>query len=241
MKIHFISIIIFLFNLLITGCSDLSIDNVSEGTLTIESPGIIPLKIGNTWQYKIYEYANDTSYFNREYEISISENNLLILNGEETNTFNFNFMHALRNEIRPVDWYYSNSNEGLRFYGGKTSSETYKCNWLRLKYPCTINDSWDFLFLYGYSDGSIGEISNQIITCIDTNRSFITPLQTFECFVYSYNDEEDHGDYKMRYEINEFYKPFVGLIGINIYYFDTSTDEKFLLYQYRLNYTNVSY
>lgn len=142
------SIIIIISALLISSCKK---DNgITEGINSEVIPNgkdnkILPLSVGNTWNYKEYEYQDDKLLTERDVKLEVLSKVNIDYNGEkleavklkETRVFSDDNVSELyfliRNENDTIYWYGHSLSDNDNYYFNKT---------IYIKYPIQVGENW---------------------------------------------------------------------------------------------------
>jgi hypothetical protein len=166
--------IIIICALLIISCKkDKGITEVinSEIVSNGKANDILPLTVGNTWNYKEYEYHNDKLLIERDVKLEVLSEVVINYNGEkleafklkETRYFSENnigeLYFLLRNENDTIYWYGHAVSDNNRYYFNKT---------IYIKYPIQVGENW--IMNHGdYQDIFNCESVNDIVTINNIN------------------------------------------------------------------------
>jgi hypothetical protein len=188
----------FLLKLLGVTILTIFISNCSEGTIepSINDDVILPLALGNTWEYICYQYPISNPD-------SISQSMKLISIIDSVYTINGKKWYGLRtyNPESPEAGMYiqlRNVREGLRFLDNPYNFAEI----LYFKYPTVINESiiWD-----NYKTDRI-----DTTVTISINSETTVPAGKFTCIHYQRNGDDD-----------EYYCPNIGQIKSSIKFINT--------------------
>ena len=167
--------------ILVSNCTDGTIDPSNSDDV------ILPLALGNTWEYKCYQYPVSNPD-------SITQSITLLTIVDSAYTFNGKKWYGLKtyNPDRPEAWMYiivRNVSEGLRFLDNPYNFAEI----LYYKYPTAVSESiiWD-----NYKTDRIDTTVTKSISSEVT-----VPAGKFSCIHYQRNGEDD-----------EYYCPNIGQI-----------------------------
>jgi hypothetical protein len=186
---------------------------------------LLPSAIGNYWKYSMKVYTSFTD------SVTYSIVDTLTVNYEDKNYKVF--IAKYDNEGSDPNWLYWNGPDGLYSMGGLTRTDTVIYPVLQFKYPVSQGETWEVPRMVYNLYGKEFYIKDTITyTCIDTNFLYITPLDTFQTYVYMFKirpaeDVQDKEIYKC------YYTPSIGLIAKTIGYEEPHS--KIFLYEYCLH------
>lgn len=190
-----------LFNMLFFGCNN----SESVKPTPVDTSVILPLKIGNSWHYKSYEYDTTgklTDTWNIYYQVIdqfyVGYN--LVSKMKITNDLTNDTMYL----------FYFNKADGC--YWGFYDSSVFK-SVLYYKYPGKAGDIWKLRY------GSVKIIS--------INETFTCPAGSFNCYKYDMNPEDSTS------RNFDFLAPGIGLVG-NLFYNNNLNYGKVELISYSL-------
>ena len=150
---------IVLFSVLLLGVLIVSCSNNNGTGPSNNNELILPLTLGNEWQY----VAPESDSVNTILKVIDSQN--LNYNDEDISVFSLNWIEE--NYIDTLLIF--NKDDGLYYL-----SPNFDNDWLFLKYPVNVDDFW-------YNPFEEGPIK-----CLSTNQSVGTPAGNFNCFVYGF-------------------------------------------------------
>ncbi len=195
-----------------------SCNNIEPEEIVIhetENNGLVPLKVGNYWKYKVDWLKEDGSfsYAGWPYEAKITGQILSSLAQNDRPRYKRVYVNKFGN-VDPFEWFYRNEEDGLYLMGGKNTNDSAFVKLLYLKYPVKKGETWLYtdLFFDVYEEKYILDEPIQY-TCIDTAAIFDTPLGSFKCIVY-YCREEIASDVSAEHDVYSYYAPNIGLVGI---------------------------
>ncbi len=218
--------IFLLLGILAVSCSDNGNDPIFDG------PFIIPLSNGNYWTYNVYSVNPETGEEStpRQFTITCETIPDNVNNYNPNEVFVTNYIHAGIGTPN-VKYMVSNKQNGLHILGSLWDSNINYYDYLKLKFPVLKDETWDIYFS-AYDDTTR-------ITCSGMDVEYQTPMGDFSCIQYHYEYINNPGDYYEHYSIDEFYKPGLGLVGVNKYLYEPSSHEKQIRIRYKLVETNV--
>jgi hypothetical protein len=205
--------------LMLNSCKD-------ESTNTNETPKkIIPLKIGYTWSY--YHYLSDDAgnITKDTIQALISDSRKFSIEGTDYQAYFWK--EYLKDSIEPYAFcLIAPTSDGVYNLGSDSDTNSIQISHLWLKYPCSVNDSWNCVYYYySYSDKQFFKDSCKI-SCINTNKEITIPLGTFRCYQFQYLLSFKNPNDTKTYE---YYAPGVGLIKYERYYNDIKIEERLLI------------
>lgn len=200
-KIAFINLLlIYLF--LLHSCKEDEIlnDNLDEET-QIDTLEIFPLKLGNSWTYKLNVYPKDDSVDTyRETTLKVVTNTTF----DEKKYFNIQVDGNLESNL------YINQGDGHYFFNSKLSPNN---DILAFKYPCQVGDSWERMenqFVYGNKSFSV-------VNSLNTKIS--VPYGEFECIEYINEKSTFFSSKDTLYILEKSYlKPGLGPVNLSTYH-----------------------
>jgi hypothetical protein len=131
--------------------------------------GLIPLKSGNNWTYKIYRSNIEVG------TITLTVGDYITING--SNGFKFSSGNYPFNETFIVD----NDNDGnFVTIGGYSDNDTLISESIRYKKDAAKGDSWAYQEL-SYNEGGIFEKTDIEVLCISADTIINTPKGDFKC------------------------------------------------------------
>ncbi len=156
-------------------CSDMGDINIDQ------SAGLIPLKIGNHWEYADSIFYGSGSVGVYHYTWSIVGRQRIFWPGESKAGDSIEvYVFRWSDSTHSADSFYRNSLEGLIRYLGKydpTGQEGLRT--LLLKYPLHPGDTWQ---------ENQGDYYN-LLTCISTDTTILTQWRGFHCYQVRYSSE----------------------------------------------------
>jgi hypothetical protein len=141
--------------------------------------GIIPLSIGNYWELKhdiIHENLSNHSFF---------------YTGIITDSLKVKYQFAFYTvAIKNSNWLYWNGEDGLYLMGGVDIQDTLVTKILRYKYPSKPGEIWQTANIkFNQSNQKFYIEEPFTIRCVTIDSSYYTPLGTFNCVVYHFEQE----------------------------------------------------
>jgi len=166
---------------------------------------LMPAKTGNYWQYRLWTYFH-TSYDTVTYSIT---SRLSIVH--EDTTYNC-FTARWDNITSDANWVYCNQKDGLYRMGGYDADDTLIEPVLEFKYPVDEGETWQVPRMVYHPLAKFYIKDTLTYTCIDTNFTYITPLDTFNTIVYMFRLSQ--GDDVSALEVHyNYFCPEIGLVG----------------------------
>ena len=147
----------------------------NDDTSTSDKNGLIPLKTGNYWTYKVYtsEALDDTS--------SSTIGNYVSMNGYH------GFLTAPGNDSYHVTFLTDNDNAGNYVsVGAYSDHDTLMSPSVMFKKNAVEGESWGFKEIY-YNDGGFFFSADIVMHCMKTDTIINTSAGDFNCFVYRYS------------------------------------------------------
>ena len=148
---------------------------------------ILPLAIGNYWEFIDSTFSNDTLFVVDTSKVGITGKLDIEYQGNNYEVFYWNWFDMNTNPPQPVPrkWLIRNEPDGLWEYGMLNDTDTLLLQNLTMKFPANIGDSWPIM-AYIITDTSISVGDTLMMECIDTDQEYITQSGTFQCYVYRY-------------------------------------------------------
>lgn len=173
---------------------------------------IFPLKIGNSWTYKLNVYPKDDSVDTyREYTMKVVKNTSF----NEKNYFSIEVDGNLEGNL------YINKEDG-HFFLNSRISQNYDI--LAYKFPCSVNDSWERLenqFVYR---------NKSISTVKSLNSKISVPYGEVECIEYDNEKKSFFSTNDTLYILEKSYlKPGLGVVNISTFH-KINFDGEYALY-----------
>jgi hypothetical protein len=208
----------------VTTCKkDFSATNTST---KIESDVLIPLKVGNYWNYEATYYSSTDSV-----RYAVKERLTVHYEGHHYEAF-----FAAYNNANPNPrWLYWNGADGLYSMGGLSETDTMIFPVLQFKYPVEKGETWEVSrMVYNLVEQRFYIKDTLTYTCIDNDSSIVTPSATFQTVAYMFKVSQ--GDDVLLKEKHFFYyAPRIGLIKHEIKNESgTLIKAKMVLYSYYL-------
>jgi len=152
-----------------------------------QSDVIVPLAVGNYWEFADSTIIEDTLIFIDTSMVGITGKQNIEYQSNNYEVFYWNGFDMNTNppEPQPMKWLIRNQSDGLWEYGMLNDTDTLLLQNLTLKFPANIGDSWPIM-AYVITDTSISVGDTLTMECIDTDQEYITPAGTFNCYVYQY-------------------------------------------------------
>jgi len=220
-----ISILLIILSNLISCNRDTGGPGNSDDCLQYGEDALLPSEIGNYWKYSMKVYTSFTD------SVTYSIVETLTVNHEDRNYKLF--IAKYDNEGSEPNWLYWNGPDGLYSMGGLTKTDTMIYPVLQFKYPVSQGETWEVpRMVYNFYGKEFYIKDTTTYTCVDTNYSYITPLDTFQTYVYMFKRRpaEDVQDKEI---YNYYYTPSIGLIAKTIGYEEVHS--KIFLYEYCLH------
>lgn len=150
---------------------------------------ICPLYVGAAWKYIDSTFTSSGVFSSRDSSmLAIIGKNTISYQSQNLEMFFWNWINLRTYKPQNYSWLVRNENDGLVFYGGyfRTQS-TILGRALNIKYPVSINDSWNSpRHVFYPSDSTFKVADTTKMICISTNQIFITPAGSMNCYVYTY-------------------------------------------------------
>jgi hypothetical protein len=152
-----------------------------------QSDVILPLAVGNYWEFIDSTFSNDTLFVVDTSKLGITGKLNIEYQGNNYEVFYWNWFDMNVNPPQPQSnkWLIRNEQDGLWEYGMLNDTDTLLLQNLSFKFPANIGDNWSIM-AYFVTDTSISVGDTLIRECLDTDKEFITPSGTFQCYVYQY-------------------------------------------------------
>ncbi len=220
--IFFSTLITIAFQLMSCDPSLLPPPSIEDGSF-----GLLPLKVGNSWEYRWEKYKRDSTKIDeRKFKIDVSERSF-----DPKNKF-INPVYGCRNAFFDNNewkltsgtvYFYRNFEDGLYIMGGKepmasvNAPDTLYTKVLYLKYPVEKGEKWKspgllipFSFPI-YEQYLLNDTTTY--TCLGTNVKIETSIGLFSCIIY-HHIYKPQNDVDLILEIYEYYSPEAGLIEV---------------------------
>jgi hypothetical protein len=206
--------------------------SVEPGTVANEeaSFGIVPLKVGNYWEYKTYASREDSSTGLEIGRASwkVTRTSLDPSHVNQGPLFHRVFINPYDNSRSEFEWLYRNYTDGLYQMGGTMPSDSTYTKILLYRYPVQKGETWKSPYLvYDLQQRKYLIPDTIVYTCVDTNAAFETPLGKFSCIVYYHRMIDNEGDAVSKQDIYEYCSKEVGVIGIITLVFDDALQKRF--------------
>ncbi len=181
------------------------------------SQPLIPLEVGNFWEYHQWRISPDFADTVREEVLSSHD---IVANGVKVLAFGLQrFRKNQGPDLENVVWLYANgklqsSDSGYYLVGGlkhgELSAEKYNLE-LNYKYPGETGDNWQISGLsYNYQTGEFSPQQTENVKLLGINATFETDYGRFEgCYVYGHYSL---GLADINY-YNWYIKPGIGIVG----------------------------
>ena len=237
------------------GCKDNSVR--PEPIMEDGSYGILPLKVGNTWEYQQYVLKKDGSILkegNRiRYKIigtSYDPSHKIL---EPVYNMSLEWLDTTYNpawQLDPLTPFLRNYNDGLYIMGGRETAmdgytpDTLYTKILNLKYPVYKSEKWrspglSNSFFFPLNEPYLIKDTTTYI-CVTTDAKFETPVGIFSCIVYYHRYRLTTSDDEVGpYDIYEYYCENVGLVAVVTNKYDDYYKQSYPLYKKVLISTNV--
>ena len=152
-----------------------------------QSDVIVPLAVGNYWEYIDSTFYNDTLSVVDTSKLGITGEVNIEYQGNNYDVFYWNWFNTntIPPQPEPNKWLIRNEADGLWEYGMLNDTDTLLLQNLNLKFPANIGDSWPIM-VYIVRDTSISVGDTLTMKCLDTDEEYITPSGIFQCYVYQY-------------------------------------------------------
>ncbi len=239
--------------LLLNSCNH---STLPEPIIEDGSYGIVPLRVGNSWEYKKYNLRKDGSILregNRiRYKIISTSYDPSHKIQDPVYNISTEWLDTTYSSIWQQDpqvSFFRNYNEGLYIMGGKEpamggdTANTIYIKILNLKYPVNKGEKWrspmSHAFQLRLSEQSLLN-DTTTYSCIETNAKFETPLGIFSCIVYYHRFRLKTGEDEVGpYDIYEYYSENVGLVAVITNKYDDYYKQSYPLYKQVLISANV--
>jgi len=203
--------------------------------------GILPLKVGDYWEYR--EFAlGDSGTVGGEIGTSAFKISRLSVVASSTNrdtVFHWVYVDVKTGVVGNIEFLYRNFDSGLYMMGGVGPEDTLYTKLLRLSYPVQKGETWISPHLvYNLAESKFLIPDSQVYRCTDTSASFETPLGNFTCLVYNHMETLEEVPGTLR-DVYDYYVAGVGRVGSDIYNYRESTQERYPLSRSFLVSTNV--
>ena len=148
---------------------------------------IVPLAVGNYWEYIDSTFFNDTLFVVDTAKLGITGKINIEYQGNNYDVFYWNWFNTNINppQPEPTKWLIRNQADGLWEYGMLNDTDTLLLQNLSLKFPVNIGDTWPIM-AYSITDTNISVSDTLTMECLDIDKEYITPSGTFQCYVYKY-------------------------------------------------------
>ena len=155
-----------------------------------QSNVIVPLTVGNYWEYIDSTFYNDTLFVVDTSKLGITGELNIEYQGNNYDVFYWNWFNTntIPPQPEPNKWLIRNEADGLWEYGMLINTDTLLLQNLNLKFPANIGDSWPIM-AYFVTDTSISVGDTLTMECLDTDKEYTTPSGNFQCYVYQYQLE----------------------------------------------------
>jgi hypothetical protein len=149
---------------------------------------IVPLTVGNHWEFIDSTFYNDTLLVVDTSKFGITGKQIIEYEGNNYEVYYWTWYNMYTNPPEPqtTKWLVRNEQDGFWQYGLLNDADTLLLQNLFLKFPSSIGDSWP-VFAYVTTDTSINVGDTLLMECADNNGEYITPIGTFQCYVYHYD------------------------------------------------------
>lgn len=201
---------------------------------------IKPLAIGNYWIYQTYRLNLDGTIRNESHKQGNFVSSILdpsVVQSNEQVFLEGTFYPDYQDTLETFNLV-TNTDSGYATHGFVNSKDTIIDFGLLAKYPAIPEDSWIKPDIMTFHNGTTyikyldhGDIS---VRCLDTSAIFITPLDTFACYVYNYKHEVIIEDYILGEDIHRYFVPGVGEVGGYVNSYDEITGDSYPFAKYVL-------
>jgi hypothetical protein len=149
---------------------------------------IVPLTVGNHWEFVDSTFNNDALLVVDTSKFGITDKQIIEYEGNNYEVYYWTWYNMYTNPPEPQTkkWLVRNEQDGFWQYGLLNDADTLLLQNLFLKFPSSIGDSWP-VFAYVTTDTSINVGDTLLMECADNNSEYITPIGTFQCYVYHYD------------------------------------------------------
>jgi len=218
-KFSLLILLLFLFS-----CGENSTGNGKEDCLKQGPDVLLPLAVGNYWDYQVQHSWTDSVKYVVSKMLKVQNE------GEELDVY------VWGKEGGDINWLYMNKDDGLYLVGGYTEYDTLIHPVLQYKYPVNKDETWRVpRMVYNLYENRFYIKDTLTYTCIDTNYVINTDIGKFSTYVFLYKLKP--ADDVQEHELNYYYfSPSHGFI-----YNKVSTDldttwikAKTILYDYCL-------
>lgn len=172
-----------------------------------ESGELMPLAVGNWWEYEAtyLDVLKDTIRYEVTAEIEVPV-------GDATYTaYAANFL-PFPPDLEPYFWLRRNGEQGIYSMGGISKADTLFMNEVEYKFPSEVGEtiqSPQVSFSYDRFEFYLSDTLS--ITLVDDGREIDTPAGKFNCFVYKFT--VSNGDDVPRWDYYLYYRTGVGLVA----------------------------
>lgn len=180
------------------------------------SPGILPLKVGYSWEYQTYALNEDSTIGPAQGrdKFKVIRTSLDSSQSGGDVLFHRVYVDPYTNTESEFEWLFRNYEDGLYAMGGRMTTDSIYTRLLYLKYPVKKGESWKSPHLIYHLIEQRYTIQDSIAyTCIDTNTVFETSTGRFSCVVYYHREKWDDGDATSTRDIYEYCSKEVGIIA----------------------------
>jgi hypothetical protein len=219
------SFILLFFCSLLSTCTHVSGPEQPDGPTSL---GIIPLKVGYSWNYTTYSLREDSTVgpVIGPTKFEIVRTSVNPTDGETL--FHMAYVDANTNQPSDFEWLYCNHDDGLYLMGGKMHTDSVYTRILLYKFPVLKGETWRSPHLvYDLLQKRYTITDTLIYSCVDTDTVFITPLGVFSCAVYYHRIIDDEGDAVSKQDLFEYFAKEVGHVGTVTLTYDDALRKSF--------------
>lgn len=226
---------VILTNMLLTGLVLVLITSCKQSTepqekivQETENKGLLPLKVGNIWEYQEYSMNSDGTIRNIlgtiRYSITktVSDPQKIILDKLYKMRIEFREYITNQNWIETdLSPFLRNYSDGLYIMGGVEKGASPDSIYLKIQhlhYPVKKGDKWrspglQLPFQFPLVETYL-QSDTTIYHCVETDSNFETPLGAINCIVYYHRFQQKQGDDIIGpFDVYEYYNEKYGLIG----------------------------
>jgi hypothetical protein len=159
--------------LFLLSCNGSSTGNDKEECLKQGPDVLLPLTVGNYWNYSTqYMWADSM-------KLCVSHKMKVDYEGEELDAY------VWGRENWNINWLYMNKDDGLYLVGGYTEYDTLIHPTLRFKYPVNKGETWQYpRMVYHLYENKFYIKDTLTYTCVDTDFTVHTSIDSFSTNVY---------------------------------------------------------
>lgn len=209
-------VVILVFTMPLFSCNNTEPEEVIKPEF--ENNGLLPLKVGNYWKYKVEFLKSDGSFFYDGLPFEIRINRQTVKN--EMVPYYSRVYVDQNGKADTLEWLFRNKSDGLYLLGGRAKRDSLFTSTLYLKFPVTKGEFWFFQGIVYNNYIEKFELNSSFkYTCVSTDSTFQTPIGTFSCIVFHHREKQAY-DVLEEIDVYEFYTKQLGLIGIIVNGFD---------------------